>query len=102
MNNTFSKRTVVQNSEIAWQVYDGEAVLVDPNESVCRVLNETAALIWQACNKPSTVEELAEHLREEYGADIENIQADTEEIVQEFLDKDLLQECEQEDAADSE
>ena len=88
---------VIQNQKIAWQVYDGEAVLVDPEGSVCRVLNETATRIWNICTDPYTIDEITEKLYEEYKADIDELRNDTSRIVNEFLEKNLLLETAEND-----
>ena len=84
---------VTQNTDIAWQEYDGEAVLVDPQDATCRVLNETASLVWRVCATPTTVAEIVAALQDEYEIDAEQARADVEEIVREFLDKRILKEA---------
>ena len=61
---------VEQNKEIAWQVYDGEAVLVDPEGSVCRVLNDTATFIWNMCENPCSIEQIIGAVQNEYDSEI--------------------------------
>jgi len=80
----------VQNSDIAWRIYDGEAVLVDPQGSVCRVLNETAARIWSICEQPSTVQEIAENMEQEYDVSLDQLNQDIEKIIRELTGKNLL------------
>ena len=88
---------VIQNQEIAWQIYDGEAVLVDPEGSLCRVLNETATRIWDICADPCTIDEINETLHKEYEADIDQLRNDIKSIVAEFIEKRLLLEIAEND-----
>jgi hypothetical protein len=84
---------VTQNARIAWQVYDGEAVLVDPEGAVCMVLNETATLIWDQCAVPRSAAELAAALAAAYEGDPREMAADVRAIVAAFLAKGVLKEA---------
>ena len=83
---------VIQNPDIAWQEYDGEAVLVDPEETVCMVLNDTASFIWKLCEKSMSIDELSARLSEEYDVSPEEAGQDVGTIVSEFLEKNILKE----------
>ena len=52
----------IQNSDIAWRVYDTEALLVDPVDSCVRQLNETAAQLWVFLEQPRTPSDCTDEL----------------------------------------
>jgi len=39
-----------QNPRAAWRVYEGEAVIVSPEDSTLHVLNPVGTLIWEAAD----------------------------------------------------
>jgi len=84
---------VIQNCRIAWQVYDGEAVLVDPDGAVCLVLNETATFIWDYCAAARSEAEIAAALAEAYAGDPAAMAGDVHAIVGELTAKGLLKEA---------
>lgn len=83
---------VAQNKDIAWQEYDGEVVLVDPEDAVCRVLNETASFIWKQCGQPCSAEKIVEGLYQHYHVTRDELQEDVDSIMKEFLAKRILEE----------
>ncbi len=86
------KMNIIQNKDIAWQVYDGEAVLVDSKDGVCRVLNDTATVIWNACSEPASLSEVVDAVCSEFEAERSEVEKDVEETVRDFLEKKLLKE----------
>lgn len=84
---------VVQNPAITWQVYDGEAVLIDPAGAVCLVLNETASLVWDRCAAPRTEAELTEALAAAYEGDARDMAADVHAIVAAFRQRGVLKDA---------
>ena len=40
----------VQNPRAAWRVYEGEAVIVSPEDSTLHTLNAVGTLIWEAAD----------------------------------------------------
>jgi Coenzyme PQQ synthesis protein D (PqqD) len=45
-----------QNPRAAWRVYDGEAVIVSPEDSMLHTLNRVGTLIWEAADGRTTLE----------------------------------------------
>ncbi len=83
---------LVQNEDIAWQEYNGEAVLVDTAGSICRVLNETASFFWKICEQPVLREEILAQMAAAYEVDPEELSLDIQEITAEFLKNKLIKE----------
>ena len=44
------ERYPAQNPRAAWRVYDGEAVVVSPDDSTLHTLNAVGSLIWEAAD----------------------------------------------------
>ena len=44
------ERYPLQNAKAAWRVYDGEAVIVSPEDSMLHTLNPVGTLIWEAAD----------------------------------------------------
>lgn len=44
------ERCPAQNPRAAWRVYDGEAVIVSPDDSTLHTLNPVGTLIWEAAD----------------------------------------------------
>ena len=82
--------TYIQHADIAWQAYDGEAVLVEPREALCRILNDTATCIWEACESPKTEDELVDVLMSHYDVDENTARHDTHELIRELLSRSLI------------
>ena len=49
----------VQNARVAYQVYDGVAFLVQPDDHTMHRLDEVGSMIWEALEEPRTAEALA-------------------------------------------
>ena len=75
---------------LPFQKLDEETIVVDPRTREVHLLNETAARIWELLAAPSSVEELAAKLGNEYDAPADELRAGVEELVVGLRDKGLL------------
>jgi hypothetical protein len=66
---------VLVSSRVAWQVVDGEAVLIDLEGGRALGLNETASFIWKRLAEQGEPE-LAQAVAEEFEVDLEQARQD--------------------------
>jgi len=59
-------RYPVQNPRVAWRVYDGEAVIISPDDSMMHTLNPIGTLIWQAADGRTTVASIVARICAEF------------------------------------
>lgn len=67
----------MQSSRTAWRVYDGEAVILWPDDSTLNTLNEVGTLIWESADGQSPVSAIVARICEEFDVDPERAEADT-------------------------
>jgi hypothetical protein len=58
-----------QNPRAAWRVYDGEAVIVSPEDSTLHTLNPVGTLIWEAADGRTPLEVIVERVCEAFEVD---------------------------------
>lgn len=76
-------RYLTQNPQTAWRVYDGEAVVICPDDSTLNTLNAVGTLIWQAADGKTPVSAIVARISEEF--DVEPAQAERDSTV--FIEK---------------
>lgn len=69
---------------------DGEAVILDTDASEYYGLNEVGTRIWTLLQEPRTFEELVDALLEEYDVDRDQCEEDVSELLEQMMEKDLL------------
>ena len=84
-------RYPVQNSRAAWRVYDGEAVIVSPDDSTLHTLNEVGTLIWEAADGLTSVEALAARIAGEFDVSSETARRDVEAFIEHLARRGLLE-----------
>ena len=65
---------LTQSPRTAWRVYDGEAVILWPDDSTLNTLNEVGTLIWELADGKSPMSAIVARICEEF--DIEPAQAE--------------------------
>jgi len=50
-----AERYVLQNPRVAWRVYEGEAVIISPDDSSLHSLNGMGTLIWESADGRTTL-----------------------------------------------
>jgi len=87
--NSYIKR----NDNIAWRVIEGEALVVDPKDSMIYPLNPVGARIWQLLDGEKNISDIISVINEEFEADKLIIQADTLDFLKDLLDKGMVKQC---------
>jgi hypothetical protein len=62
-------RYPAQNPRAAWRVYDGEAVIVSPEDSTLHSLNEVGTVIWEAADGRTSEAAIATRLCDRFEVD---------------------------------
>jgi methyltransferase-like protein len=75
---------------LAWREFEGEVVIISPEDSVAHALNPTAAFIWNLLDGEHTIAEIAEELVEEFEVTLASALADTKELIACLQEKRLL------------
>ena len=65
---------VMQSPRTAWRVYDGEAVILWPDDSTLNTLNAVGTLIWESADGKTPVSAIVARISEEF--DVEPAQAE--------------------------
>ncbi len=75
------------------QVLDGEAVLFDPQSGCTHRMNQTALVVWRACDGKSTMSQLAGRLTQAYDVGPETALEDVEQLIAAFAQAGLVTEA---------
>jgi hypothetical protein len=59
----------IQNPRAAWRVYEGEAVIVSPEDSTLHTLNAVGTLIWEAADGRTALEAIVGRVCEAFDVD---------------------------------
>ena len=86
INLRISKRPDVLIEEI-----DEETVLFDPKNRNTYALNQVGSIIWQLCDGGHTPSEISEEISEALGVDSAQVLEDVLRIINELLDKKLVE-----------
>lgn len=79
-----------QNPRVAWRVYDGEAVLVSPDDHRLHTLNAVGTLVWEAADGRTPVDEIAARVWREFDVERERAAADALAFVETLAGSGLL------------
>lgn len=77
------KSCVSKNEKVPWRIIEGEAILVDVDKGEVIHLNEVGAEIWSSIDEEKSVDEIINHICDQFEVDKETAKKDTLE----FLDK---------------
>lgn len=69
---------------------DGEAVIVEPQNGMVNVVNQTATSIWRLIDGEHTPAEIAAAIADEYGIPLADALKDTEEFLQELETNQII------------
>ena len=83
-------RYVLQNPLAAWRVYDGEAVIVSPEDSTLHTLNEVGTLVWEAADGRTSLAAIAARICERYEVDAPAAAHDVDAFVDALLERGLI------------
>jgi hypothetical protein len=81
---------LTQSPRTAWRVYDGEAVILWPDDSTLNTLNAVGTLIWESADGKSPVSAIVARICEEFDVDPERAERDTMAFVAKLRARGLL------------
>lgn len=70
---------------------EGEAVILDTTASEYYGLNEVGTRVWTLLQEPKTLDEIVDALLEEYSVDRDQCEEDVKELIDQMMEKDLLE-----------
>jgi len=83
-------KCVQRSEQSASRLVDNEAVVVTPEEGIVRVLNETAARIWELSDGTRTIRTIIGVISEEFAVDEEQAEKDIVELIDQLTRKKLV------------
>jgi hypothetical protein len=81
---------VMQSPRTAWRVYDGEAVILWPDDSTLNTLNPVGTLIWEAANGQRPLSAIVARICEEFDVDPERAERDAMAFIAKLRARGLL------------
>jgi coenzyme PQQ synthesis protein D (PqqD) len=81
---------VMQSSRTAWRVYDGEAVILWPDDSTLNTLNPVGTLIWEAADGQRPLSAIVARICEEFDVDPERAEQDAMAFIAKLRARGLL------------
>jgi hypothetical protein len=79
-----------QNPRAAWRVYDGEAVIVSPEDSMLHTLNPVGTLIWEAADGRTTLDVIVGRVCDAFEVDRVTATRDAARFVEQLRARGLL------------
>ena len=81
---------LTQSSRTAWRVYDGEAVLLCPDDSTLNTLNAVGTLIWESADGKTPVSTIVARICDDFDVDPERAERDTMAFIEKLRERGLL------------
>ena len=79
-----------QNPRAAWRVYDGEAVIVSPEDSTLHTLNAAGTVIWEAADGRTAMASIVARICDAFDVDAATAARDTGVFVDSLCRRGLL------------
>lgn len=79
-----------KNSETAWRVYDGQAVILFPDDSSLNTLNTVGTLIWEAADGRTPLSAIVARICGEFEVGTARAEDDARTFVDELCRRGLL------------
>ncbi len=79
-----------QNPRAAWRAYEGEAVIVSPEDSTLHTLNPVGTFIWEAADGRTSLGAIVERLCEAFEVDRATAARDATRFVELLCRRGLL------------
>jgi hypothetical protein len=79
-----------QNPKAAWRVYDGEAVIVSPEDSTLHTLNAVGTVIWEAADGRTAMDAIVGRVCDAFEVDPATAARDTAAFVDSLRQRGLL------------
>ncbi len=80
----------MQSPRTAWRVYDGEAVILWPDDSTLNTLNALGTLIWESADGKSPLSAIVARICEEFDVDPERAERDAMAFIAKLGARGLL------------
>ena len=81
---------LAQNPRAAWRVYDGEAVIISPEDSTLHTLNAVGTVIWEAADGKTQLSAVVARICDEFEVELEVAAGDTQAFVEDLCRRGLL------------
>jgi Coenzyme PQQ synthesis protein D (PqqD) len=79
-----------QSPRTAWRVYEGEAVLLCPDDSTLNTLNAVGTLIWESADGKTPVSAVVARICEEFDVEPERAERDTLVFIAKLRERGLV------------
>jgi hypothetical protein len=79
-----------QNPRAAWRVYEGEAVIVSPEDSTMHTLNPVGTFIWEAADGRTALDAIVGRVCEAFEVDRPTAARDAATFVEQLCGRGLL------------
>ena len=83
-------RYLAQHPRAAWRVYDGEAVIISPDDSTLHTLNAVGTLVWEAADGKTPVAAVVGRICEEFEVEPERAERDATAFIETLCRRGLL------------
>jgi hypothetical protein len=84
------EKVPIKSPSAAYQIIDGEAVIIVPSEQMVNVLNPVGSRIWDLADGRKTVREIAEFLTREFDVPYETALNDAIEFTGDLAEKRMM------------
>ncbi|MCK5553271.1 MAG: PqqD family protein [Deltaproteobacteria bacterium] len=84
------QKVPVKSPSAAYQIIDGEAVIIVPSEQMVNVLNPVGSRIWDLADGRKSVGEIAEILTREFDVSYETALKDAMEFTGDLAEKNVI------------
>ncbi|MGH2652183.1 MAG: PqqD family protein [Actinomycetota bacterium] len=83
-------RYPAKNQDMAWRVYDGQAVILCPEDSTLNTLNAVGTLIWEAADGQTPLRAMVARICAEFEVEPARAEKDANAFVDELYRRGLL------------
>ncbi|PYM87407.1 MAG: hypothetical protein DMD84_17225 [Candidatus Rokuibacteriota bacterium] len=84
------ERYLARNPDVAWRVYDGEAVILLPENSSLNTLNAVGTLIWEAADGTTPLSAVVGRICEEFDVDRAQAERDATGFIEKLRERSLV------------
>jgi hypothetical protein len=81
---------LTQSPRTAWRVYDGEAVVLSPDDSTLNTLNAVGTLIWELADGKTPVSAIVARICEAFDVDAKQAERDALAFTLKLRERGLL------------
>jgi hypothetical protein len=80
----------IKSPSTAYQIFDGEAVIIVPSEQMVNVLNPVGSRIWDLADGKKSLRQIAEILADEFEVSYETALKDAIEFTKDLAEKKMM------------